>query len=162
MAGLRAPDYQSGMRRTRPTLRLSAAAAGLALAVAAPADELTKAADTNADGLISAAEHESAAREMFLRMDADHDGQLTAAELESLHARFGPVEDAGPVVAIAERIQSVDVNGDGLVSPGEYEAGAREAYARLDLDRDGRVSAEELRPAQAAPAMPPALPENPG
>ena len=150
------------MGRFRTLTRLAAAAAGVAIALAAPADELTKMADTNADGLISAAEHESAAREMFARMDADHDGQLTAEELASLRARFGPVEDRGPVVGVAERIQAVDVNGDGLVSPGEYEAGAREAYARLDLDRDGRVSAEEMRPAQAAPAMPPALPEDPG
>ena len=161
MAGPRVRAYQSVMRRILTALRLSAAAAGLALAVAAPADELTKMADTNADGLISAAEHESAAREMFMRMDADHDGQLTAAELESLHARFGPVEEAGPVVAIAERIQSVDVNGDGLVSPGEYEAGAREAFARLDLDRDGRITPGEVHPGQVAPAVP-ALPPDPG
>lgn len=139
---------------------LLAGMAACALAFSASGDELTKLADTNADGLISAAEHASATREIFLRMDADHDGQLTPEELGTLGARFGPVLEAGPALAIAEKVQSVDVNGDGLVSPGEYQAAASKAYARLDRDRDGRLSPEEMRPGSAHPAQ--ALPGDPG
>ena len=42
--------------------------------------------DTNGDGVLSADEHEAGARNMFQKMDSDHDGALTVEEIASGHA----------------------------------------------------------------------------
>ena len=38
--------------------------------------------------MLTAAEHEKASHDMFLKMDADHDSQLTAAELSAGHQKL--------------------------------------------------------------------------
>ena len=42
--------------------------------------------DADGNGSISAAEHASAAAAMFAKADADHDGNLTPAEMQAMHA----------------------------------------------------------------------------
>jgi Ca2+-binding EF-hand superfamily protein len=44
--------------------------------------------DTNGDGVLSADEHEAASRTMFEKMDTDHDGHLTKAELKAGHEKY--------------------------------------------------------------------------
>jgi Ca2+-binding EF-hand superfamily protein len=41
--------------------------------------------DTNADGAISAAEHEAGSQKMFAKMDADGDGSVSQAEMKAGH-----------------------------------------------------------------------------
>ena len=45
-----------------------------------------KAVDQDGDGVLTAAEHTSASRAMFDRMDANHDGMLTPEEMAAGHA----------------------------------------------------------------------------
>ncbi|HVZ74276.1 MAG TPA: EF-hand domain-containing protein [Polyangia bacterium] len=51
------------------------------------ADKL-KMIDTNGDGVISADEHAAASSAMFDKMDTDHDGFLTKAELKAGHEQM--------------------------------------------------------------------------
>ncbi|UHQ22788.1 hypothetical protein LVB77_19405 [Lysobacter sp. 5GHs7-4] len=41
--------------------------------------------DTNQDGIVTAEEHATGARVMFERMDVNHDGKVTAAEMDAAH-----------------------------------------------------------------------------
>ena len=40
------------------------------------------------DGAITAAEHEAGARKMFDKMDKDHNGKLSAAEIQAGHEKM--------------------------------------------------------------------------
>nr|WP_298686447.1 hypothetical protein [uncultured Dongia sp.] len=110
--------------------------------------------DANADGFVSEDEmkafHEAHRAEMegkqgemsakfFKRFDADSDGKVTAAEW--------PKEGR---MTLAD----VDVNGDGAVTADEFgkmhkprdgkkAEGGKDGFARLDTDKDGKVSAAE-------------------
>ena len=50
--------------------------------------EKIKKFDTNGDGVLTADEHAAAARTMFEKMDTDHDGYLTKAELKAGHEQY--------------------------------------------------------------------------
>lgn len=73
----------------------------------------------------------------FQQMDADKDGKITAAEIESFHAA---------------RFAAADANGDGKLSLDEMNAARAEQrqerfgrmIAKLDKDGDGQLSAEEM------------------
>jgi Ca2+-binding EF-hand superfamily protein len=47
-----------------------------------------KAIDTNGDGMLSRDEHVAGSRSMFDKMDADHDGGITAAEMQAGHDKM--------------------------------------------------------------------------
>jgi Ca2+-binding EF-hand superfamily protein len=48
--------------------------------------EKIRAVDGNADGRVTAGEHETAARDKFAKMDTNGDGKLSASEMEAGHA----------------------------------------------------------------------------
>ena len=86
--------------------------------------------------------------------DRDHDGVLGVSELREGLASLG---QAVPLDEARRLIASVDRDGDGQLDFGEFvalveprpdgldeEADLREAFAMLDADRDGFVSAPEL------------------
>jgi Ca2+-binding EF-hand superfamily protein len=52
-----------------------------------------KTIDADADGTISAAEHEAGAKKMFEKMDKDQNGKLSAAEVQAGHDRMMTAED---------------------------------------------------------------------
>jgi Ca2+-binding EF-hand superfamily protein len=52
-----------------------------------------KAIDTDADGAITAAEHEAGSKKMFGKMDKDGNGKLTAAEIQAGHDRMMTAEE---------------------------------------------------------------------
>src|SRR5688572_16792749 len=52
-----------------------------------------KTIDTDADGTITAAEHEAGSKKMFEKMDKDHNGRLTAAEIQAGHDRMMTAEE---------------------------------------------------------------------
>jgi Ca2+-binding EF-hand superfamily protein len=52
------------------------------------AAEKIKIVDTNGDGVLTADEHAAAAISMFEKMDVDHDGYLTKAELKVGHEKY--------------------------------------------------------------------------
>jgi Ca2+-binding EF-hand superfamily protein len=52
------------------------------------AAEKIKVVDTNADGVVTAEEHAAGSRSMFEKMDANHDGFLSKAEMMAGHAKL--------------------------------------------------------------------------
>lgn len=48
-------------------------------------DEMMMKADTNHDGMISAAEHAAYAQQMFTMADANHDGMVSRDEMMAMH-----------------------------------------------------------------------------
>lgn len=77
---------------------------------------------------------------LFNRLDADHDGALTGAELARLR------RDAAGLFA------ALDLNGDGAIEKREFLSNAEGAgvgqraalFARLDKNRDGRLARDEF------------------
>ena len=73
----------------------------------------------------------------FLRLDADRDGNLSAADL------LPDSSDGLPPVQRGSRfIESFDADGDGFLDKAEF-AGTRKAFMKTDIDGNGLLSAEE-------------------
>ena len=108
--------------------------------------------DTNDDGLVSSSEYEVYTRTLFDQMDSDADDKLTSAEIMASEARFnryvfttgailGPAE-----LTTAERIQRIDVNGDGTVSQSEYASATALKFQHLDQNHNGELGFMEFEP----------------
>jgi Ca2+-binding EF-hand superfamily protein len=112
-------------------------------------------ADSNHDGTISQSEWQSArlreANEQFQRMDANRDGKLTRTESdEAFHQRMGDRQhkrgDRG------ERLRALDKDGDQQLSRAEIGNDMPRLLAdfdRLDGNRDGKLSRDEIRAGRA-------------
>jgi hypothetical protein len=77
---------------------------------------------------------------LFQALDKDKNGTLTQAEFAGLPMNVPPV-DAAPVLA------QTDGNRDGQVTLVEYRAGKLVNFDRMDIDKDGVVSASEMKAA---------------
>ena len=55
--------------------------------------DMRKALDTNGDGDVTEAEYASWASQRFAKADADHDGNLTVAEMKAAHAAMQDMDD---------------------------------------------------------------------
>jgi hypothetical protein len=127
---------------TKTTL---AAAAMLLLSVSAHAgDDKAKMMDTDGDGAVSAAEHEAGAKLMFDKMDADHDGNVTATEMDAAHASMDKDPTHGNEMSSADKIKTIDSNGDGVLSAEEHSAGSKAMFQKMDTDGNGSVSRQEM------------------
>ena len=110
--------------------------------------------DTNKDGQMSRAEIETfqkaaavrmiAARSqaVFAKLDADHNGQLSATE-------FAKLNNTDPKVDISN-VMSVDTNKDGKVSLAEHKAATLETFTTVDANKDGIVTEAEVDAMAAA------------
>jgi Ca2+-binding EF-hand superfamily protein len=116
---------------------------------ASAGDDKMQAMDANKDGMISAAEHDSGARGMFEKMDADRDGRVTAAEMDAAHASMSPGDTSKPQMSSAEKIRTIDTDGDGAITAAEHAAGSRAKFGKMDANRDGSLSADELQAGHA-------------
>ena len=99
--------------------------------------ERIKAADTNADGLLSRSEAAALPRiaEHFDEIDANKDGQVS---FEELRAAFGKHRHG-------DRFKRMDTDNDGKISRAEALAAAEAMFARADANKDGFVTPDELR-----------------
>ena len=130
----------------RMYLGLAVAAGGLALAFGAHAGEdKMQMMDTNKDGVISATEHAAGAKAKFGKLDADGDGRVTAAEMDTAHSGAGAGESAAPAMSSAEKIKTIDTDGDGAITAAEHENGSRSMFTKMDANGDGNLSAEEMQ-----------------
>ena len=126
-----------------------AAGSTLVLAQTAPAApgshrgafmERLKAADTNGDGMLSRDEAAALPRiaANFNAIDADGNGQITLDELHAyMKSRAGQWK--------AHAFKSADANGDGKVSRDEFLAQAAARFDKLDANKDGFLTPDELK-----------------
>lgn len=100
--------------------------------------ERLKAADTNADGLISREEAAALPRlaKHFDAIDANKDGQVAAEELRAAHAARRAGKGGG-------MFARADGDKDGRVSQQEFIAKATERFQRLDANGDGFLTQDE-------------------
>jgi Ca2+-binding EF-hand superfamily protein len=128
---------------------------------ASPADDdlvsRLMAFDTNKDGALSRSELPARMQGLFARADANKDDLLTADELkasaDAQQGTGGPAErrggrgrDGGPGFRRMDPIAAaIDVDRDGTLSAAEI-AGAGQALAVLDGNKDGQLTMDEIRP----------------
>lgn len=112
--------------------------------------------DTNKDGAVSRAEWDAHQRtnDPFARMDSNKDGLLTKAEMQARRSGRhggGHGEKRGWAGNPAAFFAKTDSDGDGSISPAEWEAAGRkpEGLARMDTDKDGKLSKAEMDAAAA-------------
>ena len=140
------------MKKTVATMIALALAATATVTLADPGDgprrgamlERLKAADTNADGLISRAEAAALPRiaERFDEIDANRDGQVSFEELRAARGH-GKHRHGG-------HFKHADTDSDGKVSKAEALAAAGAAVDRADANKDGFVTPEEMKAARHA------------
>lgn len=76
-------------------------------------------------------------RALFARLDADKNGQISAAEFAKL--------PLNPPKADASGLLKFDTSKDGKVSLLEHRTATLANFDRLDIDKDGSVSAAEMK-----------------
>ncbi len=107
--------------------------------------------DKNNDGKLSKAELPERMHGMLTRGDKDGDGFLTTAELQAMTPpRPQEGEDHGPrgggMMRMDPILAAIDSDKDGTISAAELK-NAVAALKPLDKDNDGQLSGEEIRPA---------------
>ncbi len=125
---------------------LAAAVGGLVVAFGASAgDDKMQMMDTNKDGMISATEHSAGVKQMFTKMDADGDGKVTAAEMDASHKRMSGGATGATSMSSADKIKTMDTNGDGMITADEHSSGASSKFSTMDSDGNGSLSSAELQ-----------------
>lgn len=104
----------------------------------AEAEERWKRLDQDNDGRISRSEWQRN-QQAFDRMDTDKDGFLTKEELQSAAREFRGKRRKG--------LREMDTDADGNMSRSEWK-GKEETFDRLDTNKDGLLSRDELREAR--------------
>ena len=95
----------------------------------------------------------------FARIDTNHDGSISAAELATEQQRELVLAKNALQQQAQARFKQLDTNKDGQLSPAEFAALAptirtsqtpQQALQALDSNHDGRLSADEFRAPQLA------------
>ena len=108
------------------------------------ADASFEGMDLDHDGRVNAAEHAAATRRMFATMDRNADGKVSATEMDAAQAQVTGRKPARGDMGSAEKIRTIDRNGDRALSAQEHDDGAKMMFARMDANKDGRLSRTEF------------------
>lgn len=112
--------------------------------------------DADGDGKVTRAELErwerglliaqaqEANRALFARLDADRNGMISPGEFAALVQDPG-TPDVGP------QMGRFDANRDQVITVVEYRAATLANFDRLDVDKDGVLTAAEMQPVQPRP-----------
>lgn len=112
--------------------------------VETPLARLLRQLDHDGDGRVSRDEQGAAASQTFQAMDADHDDQVTAAEMDAVR------RDLYGAGRTATAIAQVDTDHDGRISAAEHAAATGEGFEQTDMDHDGFLTLQDLEAAEAA------------
>lgn len=127
------------------TLALGAAsAAHAATAPTTSVSPLMAALDTDGDGIISAAEL-AAAPATLTALDVNDDGIVTLDELRAVSANGRPTRGFLGSGQAFNVLLTLDANSDGEIQSIEI-ANAVSSLKRLDVNGDGMLTRDELRP----------------
>jgi Ca2+-binding EF-hand superfamily protein len=124
--------------------------AGSTMPVESAIARLLRQLDLNRDGRVSREEHANVSLQMFHAMDADHNGEVTAAEMDTIRRDLYGADRT----AAAREIAQVDSNHDGMLSQEEHAASTAVIFDQIDRDHDGFVTLDELKAADAADPEP--------
>jgi Ca2+-binding EF-hand superfamily protein len=100
--------------------------------------------DANSDGVVSRAEFDAARRRDFRLLDRNRNKVVSRHEFY----RRGRPEDRALLALRKRRYRLMDVNDDGGITLAEYLAYGHRVFARMDRDRDRRLSAAEVAAAR--------------
>ena len=113
-------------------------------------------ADSNHDGAISQSEWQSArlreANERFQKLDANRDGRLSKVEVEQAREQRQHRMGEHRRGERRERLRALDKDGDQQLSRaeiGDSMPRLAQDFDRLDGNRDGKLSREEMRAGRA-------------
>ncbi|MBI1365795.1 MAG: hypothetical protein GC153_07520 [Alphaproteobacteria bacterium] len=98
--------------------------------------------DANGDGKITLDELDARQKAFLAEADANGDGVLTKDELKAVHDKRRAERAA---------LMMGDANGDGKVTREEFEAREAARFAKLDTNKDGVLSPDELAAAPRGP-----------
>ena len=145
----------TNMKHTRLAALLSSGL--LVLSLSAIAGEKTddmhdpmKMMDSNGDGMLSAEEHATGAKAMFDKLDADRDGFVTATEMDAAHRGMDRKHGMEHEMSSADKIKTIDTDGDGKLSAAEHATGSQDMFGKSDTSGDGMVDAAEMKAAREA------------
>jgi len=89
--------------------------------------------DANADGVVTTAELQSRVLERWTKSDTNQDGKVTADEMKAQFVAFKQ-----------ERFTKRDANGNGVLERSEVQRMPEGMFSKLDTDKSGTLSPAEL------------------
>lgn len=100
--------------------------------------------DANSDGKLDFAEFSAPMVTRFETADADSNGTITEAEIETARENNGGRGDRK-----GRFIKRVDVDENGEITKAELEVHSQKMFDRIDADKDGFATQEELKEMRA-------------
>jgi len=101
--------------------------------------QVTKAEIESFERAVSVVKAQAKNRQLFARLDANHDGQLSAAEFSQLASPAPP--NAAPILS------HMDLNRDQSITLVEYRTATLANFDRMDADKNGIVTPAEMKAA---------------